>query len=117
LDCVVEIIPPRPFTRLPGAGADVCGLVGVGGRVVTVFDLGVVLGLGRAADDADHRLLLLELGRRRLGAAVEDIVTIAPARIDAHDVDGAVVGTGHMPDLEFTALDPRTLLLGRLLAA
>jgi chemotaxis signal transduction protein len=58
LDCVVEIIPPRPFTRLPGAGADVCGLVGVGGRVVTVFDLGVVLGLGRAADHADHRLLL-----------------------------------------------------------
>lgn len=114
LECVSEIITPRPFTRLPGAGPEVCGLAGVRGRVVTVFDLGAVLGLRRAATFPDHRLLLLTLGARRLGAAVEDIVDIAPARVDRETGVMGVVGTGHMSDAEFTALDPH-MLLGRLL--
>ncbi|HEX6308793.1 MAG TPA: chemotaxis protein CheW [Longimicrobiales bacterium] len=114
LDCVSEIVTPRPFTRLPGAGREVCGLVGLHGRVITVFDLGAVLGLRSAASLPDHRLLLLELGARRVGAVVEDVVDIAPARIDARADAPGVVGTGHMADTAFTALDPRSLL-GRLL--
>lgn len=114
LDCVGEIITARPFTRLPGAGPEVCGLAGVRGRVVTVFDLGAVLGLRSVATLPDYRMLLLDLGARRIGAVVEDVVDIAPARVErGGDVPG-VIGMGHMPDGEFTALDPQ-VLLGRLL--
>ena len=114
LDCVVEISAPRPFTRLPGAGPEVCGLVGVRGRVVTVFDLGAVLGQRSAAKLPDHRMLMLDLDARRFGAVVEEVVDIAPARVDPEgDVPG-VIGTGHMQDAGFTALDPQ-VLLGRLL--
>lgn len=114
LDRVGEIISPRPFTRLPGAGPEVCGLAGVRGRVVTVFDLGAVLGLHPVAAFPDHRMLLLDIGTRRIGAIVEDVVDIAPARVEREgDVPG-VIGTGHMQDAEFTALDPQ-VLLGRLL--
>ncbi|HEX6134536.1 MAG TPA: chemotaxis protein CheW [Longimicrobiales bacterium] len=114
LDGVSEIITPRPFTRLPGAGREVCGLVGVRGRVITVFDLGAVLGLRSAASLPDHRLLLLELGARLVGAVVEDVVDIAPARIDRAGSTPGVLGTGHLADTAFTALDPQSLL-GRLL--
>lgn len=114
LECVSEIITPRPFTRLPGAGPEVCGLAGVRGRVVTVFDLGAVLGLRCAATFPDHRLLLLDLGLRRIGAAVEEVVDIAPARVEREAGAAGVVGTGYMTDAEFTALDPH-MLLGRLL--
>jgi chemotaxis signal transduction protein len=114
LECVSEIITPRPFTRLPGAGPEVCGLAGVRGRVVTVFDLGAVLGLRRAATFPDHRLLLMDLGLRRIGGAVEDVVDIAPARVEREAGAAGVVGTGYMTDAEFTALDPH-MLLGRLL--
>jgi chemotaxis signal transduction protein len=114
LDCVCEIIAPRPFTRLPGAGSEVCGLAGVRGRVVTVFDMGAVLGLRSAATLPDHRLLLMDLGARRIGAAVEDVVDIAPAHVDPAAGVAGVVGRGRMQDGEFTALDPQ-VLLGRLL--
>lgn len=121
LERVVEILTPRPFTRLPGAGAEVCGLVGAGGRVVTVVDIGVLLGLRPAAADPDHRLLLLGIGERRIGAAVEHVAAVTPARLDT-DTNGeadkpfrtvanaAWLGTGRAPDGGFTALDPEPLL-------
>lgn len=114
LECVREIIASRPFTRLPGAGPEVCGLAGVRGRVVTVFDLGAVLGLRSAATLPDHRLLLMDLGARRIGGVVEDVVDIAPAQIELQEGAAGVVGRGQMQDADFTALDPQ-VLLGRLL--
>jgi purine-binding chemotaxis protein CheW len=114
LDRVCEILAPRPFTRLPGAGPEVCGLVGVRGRVVTVFDMGAVLGLRSAAPLPDHRMLLMDLGPRRIGAVVEDIVDIAPAHVEPEAGEAGIVGRGRMQDAEFTALDPH-VLLGRLL--
>lgn len=114
LERVGEIIASRPFTRLPGAGSEVCGLVGVRGRLVTVFDMGAVLGLRSAATLPDHRLLLMDLGQRRIGAVVEDVIDIAPAHIEREEDEPGVVGKGRMQDAEFTALDPQ-VLLGRLL--
>ena len=114
LECVREIIAARPFTRLPGAGPEVCGLAGVRGRVVTVFDMGAVLGLRSAATLPDHRLLLMDLDARRIGGVVEDVVDIAPAEIEIREGLVGVVGRGQMHDADFTALDPQ-VLLGRLL--
>jgi purine-binding chemotaxis protein CheW len=123
LERVFEIMTPRPFTRLPGAGSDVCGLVGLRGRVVTVFDLGVVLGMRAASSVPDHRLLLIDLGERRIGAAVDDVIAIAPALLEAANEDsadsfapGAVLGMGRSEDADFIALDPGPLLLARLQA-
>ena len=114
LERVGEIIASRPFTRLPGAGPEVCGLVGVRGRVVTVFDMGAVLGLRSAATLPDHRLLLMDLGTRRIGAAVDDVLDIAPAHVEPDGSEPGMVGRGRIQEAEFTALDPQ-VLLGRLL--
>src|SRR5207237_5797389 len=62
-----------------GCGPEVCGLLGLRGRVITVFDFGAVLGLRRATDFPDHRLLLLDHGERVTGFAVEEIVAVARA--------------------------------------
>ena len=112
LESVSEIIPPRAFTRLPGTGTEVCGLVGVRGRVVTVFDLGIVLGFESAAAFPDHRLLLLALGNRRIGAAVTHVVSVAPARITGPRAgsDEWLLGSGRVEDGEFAALAPDRLL-------
>lgn len=127
LALVREIMTPRPFTRVPGAGPQVCGLIGVRGRVVTVVDAGLMLGGRAAASLPDHRLLLLDLGTRRVGAAVEDVVTItsapletaaagaagagasaddaAPAGVAPH----AVLGRVHIDGGRFVAIDPVAL--------
>jgi purine-binding chemotaxis protein CheW len=110
LERVSEIVPPRPFTRLPGTGPEVCGLVALRGQVVTVFDLGVILGLRGAASLPDHRLLLFQFGTRRVGAAVDDVVHIAPTRVEPGAGATGVVGTGYTEETRFTALDPGALL-------
>lgn len=114
---VTEIIAPQPFTRLPGTGREVCGLVGVRGRVVTVLDFGEMLG-GRPATAApDHRLLLLDIAGRRLGAAVDEVMEIALASVgpraetgdDDGIPDGTGLGMGRSDDGEFIAVDPEAL--------
>jgi purine-binding chemotaxis protein CheW len=77
LERVREILTPQPFTRLPGCGKEVCGLIGVRGRVVTVFDLGILLVSRPAARVPDHRILLVEHGPRLVGAAVDEVLTVA----------------------------------------
>jgi len=76
--------------------------------------MGAVLGLRSAATLPDHRLLLIDLGARRIGAAVEDVLDIAPAHVEPDDSEPGIVGRGRIQEAEFTALDPQ-MLLGRLL--
>jgi chemotaxis signal transduction protein len=117
---VREIVPPRPFTRLPGAPRAVCGLVGLRGRAVTVIDAGLVLGLDAASESEDHRLLLLEVEGRAVALAVEAVSAIATARVEASRAGpggrlaAAVLGTGQVEDAAFVALAPAALL-GQLL--
>jgi purine-binding chemotaxis protein CheW len=113
LERVSEILTPLPFTRLPGTGPEVCGLVGVHGRVITVVDLGVVLGLRAAAAGGDHRLLLLDVGARQVGVVVEEVAAIAQASVERRgsaEESGPVLGIAHMDEGEFTALEPERLL-------
>ncbi|CAN5779836.1 hypothetical protein BH23GEM9_BH23GEM9_28100 [soil metagenome] len=116
LQVVSEIVTPRPFTRLPGAGRAVCGLVGLRGRVVTVFDTGTMLGLDPAAAQSDHRLLLIEVDSRRVGMAIDGVIAIAPARLEPRsgELGGrlakAVLGTGRVHETTFVALDPEALV-------
>ncbi|HSJ24408.1 MAG TPA: chemotaxis protein CheW [Longimicrobiales bacterium] len=114
LSVVSEIVPPRPFTRLPGADSAVCGLVGIRGQVVTVVDLGTLLHGHAAASVPDFRLLLLESGGRTIGAAVDDVVMVAPARAvpggDSDNRTPGVTGIGRTDDGTFVTLDPAHLL-------
>jgi len=113
---VREILTPRPFTRLPGCGPEVCGLIGVRGRIVTVFDVGILLGRRRSAEVHDHRLLLLEWRGRTVGLAVDAVLSIAHAEtvpddsseLPLHEDD--VIGIGAVDQERFVALDPDHLL-------
>lgn len=120
-----EILPPRTITRLPGCGPEVCGLVGIRGRVVTVFDFGVVIGGSSSLQKPDHRLLVLFVQGRRVAAVVDEIIAVSretsgilPLDSDAlrpYDIDrDDLIGIGALGDRPFLALDPDRIL-GRLL--
>jgi purine-binding chemotaxis protein CheW len=96
LSQVREILLPLPTVRLPGCGPEVCGLVGLRGRILTVFDLGAALDLRPAVSSPDHRLLLLEHDDDLVAAAVEEVFSVT------HEGDASVL------DVD--------VLLGRLLA-
>lgn len=125
LDRTREILPPRPITRLPGCGPEVCGLVGIRGRVVTVFDFGIVIGGESSVAKPDHRMLVLFVLGRRVAAVVDEIIAVSrevsgvlPLDGDSlrpYDIDrDDLVGIGALGDGPFLALDPDRIL-GRLL--
>ena len=118
---VREILPPRTFTRLPGTGAEVCGLIGLRGRIVTVLDLGAILGVAPSASKEEHRLVLLEHEGRVVGMAVDEMVAVT--RAAAREISLAketrgmfdierddVIGVGTLNDRPFTAIDPAPVI-------
>jgi purine-binding chemotaxis protein CheW len=120
LEQITEIVPPQALTRLPGCGPVVCGLIGLRGRVITVFDLGVITGGEPAAGKAEHRLLLVRRGERVVGLAVDELVTIASLGDAVRPTTVDIDGDGHREALSvggrtFIILDPDPLL-GPLLA-
>lgn len=117
INAVREILPARGFTRLPGTGPEVCGLVGLRGRIVTVLDLGAILGLAPSGPRDDHRLVLLEYEGRVVGMAVDEMVAVTRAasrdlslgREDRARFDiesDEVIGVGSLDGRPFTAIDP-----------
>jgi chemotaxis signal transduction protein len=124
LDVSREILTPRPMTRLPGCGPEVCGLVGIRGRVHTVFDFGIILGGRSALQAPDYRMLVLVVAGRRVAVIVDEIIAVSrdPGEVQplndalphaGHDRDD-FVGTCVFGDRSFLALDPDRIL-GRLL--
>ncbi len=121
-----EVVPPQPFTRLPGCGPEVIGLIGLQGLVVTAFDLGILLGLSSALRLPDYRVLVLDHGDRAIGLAVDVVVGIARGqaallqpvsgelgRLESIRPD--VVGVGELEGNRYLALDPHRIV-NRLLA-
>ena len=89
-DPVLEILPARPYARLPGAEAPVAGLVNRRGRMLTVIDLGAALDLDSTASDDQHRVVVVSWQGRELGLAVKDVLQITTEwwNGDAADEDG-----------------------------
>ena len=121
-----EVVPPQPITRLPGCGPEVAGLIGLRGRVVTAFDLGVVFGLRSAQETADHRIIVLDHGDRVVAVVVDVVLgvareqaamleTVSAELVGMHFEPGDIVGVGKLEGSRYYALDTNRIL-SRLLA-
>jgi len=99
IETVREILPVRRCTRLPGAPPFVCGLINLRGTVVTVMDLALRLGGGQGAA-AEGSIVVVDLGARVAGMAVDEVRDVVPLRdedVDEGGPDGADRGPGALP--------------------
>lgn len=94
-----EVLPPLPYTRLPGCGPEVLGLIGVRSRAVTVFDLGLALGLHSSNTLPDSRVLLMERGDRLVGFAVDQVIAVARGVLRPEKSAGETAPPGLAGDL------------------
>lgn len=112
-----EIIPPRPYTPLPGSEPYVCGLINLRGRIVTVIDLGARLDLPAASADPDHSIVVLEHAGRLVGLAVQEVSRIVRADLENLEMGADLLrslridrsyllGVGETDDRIFVAVDP-----------
>lgn len=76
-DSVVEVLPSRACARIPGAPRSVAGVMNRRGRMLTVVDLGVVLGGEGASIAVDHRVVVVSYRGREIGLAVRDVLQFA----------------------------------------
>ncbi len=96
LSAIKEIVPARAVTRLPGAPIWVLGLLNLRGRVVTVADLALRMGLEAGADGS---IVVLDVDGRMLGVRVDEVRAVANAEDAAVEpveaaraADGLVAG-------------------------
>lgn len=73
LDAVREVFsPPTVFSRVPAAPPPIRGVINLRGRVVTVVDLRMLLGLP-GGEAKGEKIILLDQGRRDLGLLVTEV--------------------------------------------
>ena len=102
------VVPPDVWSRVPRSPPPVRGVINLRGRVVTVVELGGLIGLTDAPSPA-QKIVLLDRGRRDLGLLVTEVEGIeaiekvgpAPGKQTA-----AVRGVARLKGLAVTVLDP-----------
>jgi purine-binding chemotaxis protein CheW len=102
------VTPPDSFSRVPRAPKAVRGVMNLRGRVVTVVELGKLLGIDEAPQP-NQKIVLLDRGRRDIGLLVTDvegiesIERISPAPGQQLP---AVKGLARLKGLAVTVMDP-----------
>lgn len=102
------VVPPDAYSRVPRAPQAVRGVINLRGRVVTVVELGALLGLPDGAAPS-QKIVLLDRGRRDLGLLVTDVDGIEPVeRVTSAPGKQvpAIRGVARLKGLAVTVLDP-----------
>lgn len=84
IDHIVEIVRPRPLTRIPNADESIVGIVSLRGTIVTLVDARRRLGhSGRAEETDDTRTVVVDREHETLGFTVDSVVRVVKIAADA----------------------------------
>jgi purine-binding chemotaxis protein CheW len=89
-----EVVQMESFagaTKVPGAAAQVAGLVQIRGRVVPVLDLRVLFGFDPIAPTIDSRVMVMRSGERTVGLLVDSAREVLKIPPDGFEPPPAVV--------------------------
>jgi purine-binding chemotaxis protein CheW len=119
--CIERILPLRPITPLPGAPAHVPGAVCLVGEVLTLLDLGQLLGVVREDEAPGAHLVVVDTRGLRVALRVEQVlgvVEVTEVTPWAGDGDSwlkpdqvfGVAGNSPLLDVASLLLDPRLVV-------
>lgn len=90
IEKIVEIVRPRPTTRIPNADASIVGIVSLRGTIVTIVDVRAQLRHAPMASETDDtRVVVVELRGEMLGFTVDRVlrvVKVAQSSIEPHPI-------------------------------
>ena len=90
IEKIVEIVTPRPITRIPNADTTVVGIISLRGTIVTLVDIRHMLRHSAAPEaGADTRIVVIDIGKEIVGFVVDRVlrvVKIAPNEVEPHPV-------------------------------
>ena len=86
IEHVVEIVIPRPVTRVPNAELSVVGIISLRGTIVTLIDARSRLGHRAAeASGPDVRVIVVEIDDENMGFVVDRVVRVV--KVEAQEID------------------------------
>jgi purine-binding chemotaxis protein CheW len=90
IERIIEIVRPRPVTRIPNADASVVGIISLRGTIVTIVDVRRRLRHRAERDErADPRIVVVEFSGETLGFEVDRVsrvVRVPAGSIEPHPV-------------------------------
>jgi len=121
IESVAEVLPPQKYMPVPDGPPALVGLFGRGGRVVSVIDLALALGIEPSAEDGSHHVVLLRREQPQVALRVERAYAVADVRpLTGEEAAGfrtdAVTGYARVQDAAgepadtLSLLDPERLL-------
>ncbi len=127
IERIIEIVTPRPLTRIPNADTSVLGIISLRGTIVTLVDVRRKLRHAAAtSEDADTRIVVIDYHNEMIGFVVDRVLRVvkaAAADIEPHPVvhatelDESVRGVFRAGGALTILLDLDKLLDSRALAA
>lgn len=116
---IQEVIRLGPLTHVRHAPPEVAGIVNLRGKIVTILDIGLLLGFPKAAPSGDSRIFIIEDRHEFVGLLVDRVDEVVEAERDqlkppptnvsmgqAHYFQGVYRTRGRV----ITVLDPGPLL-------
>ncbi|HID56815.1 TPA: purine-binding chemotaxis protein CheW [Candidatus Poribacteria bacterium] len=79
---VREIVRMQPITRLPNVPDFIEGVINLRGEIIPVIDLRKRLGMPPGETDKKNRIMVVELGDKRVGLAVDAVSRVLKVNED-----------------------------------
>ena len=121
INSVQEIIRATDITPVPGAPSHIRGVINLRGKIIPVVDLRKRFALAEIASSGEQRIVVVELGEKRLGMLVDNVsqvIKISSATIEEMPEEATSVaedyirGVGKLDNRLIIILDlNRSLLL------
>ncbi len=90
IDHIIEIVRPRPLTRIPNADASIVGIVSLRGTIVTLVDARLRLGHSKSTEETEEtRTVVVDREHETLGFTVDSVlrvVKVAADTVEPHPV-------------------------------
>jgi purine-binding chemotaxis protein CheW len=90
IERIVEIVTPRPVTRIPNADASIVGIISLRGTIVTLVDVRSKLRHAAAnGSDADTRIVVIDYHNEMIGFVVDRVLRVVKTEgneIEPHPV-------------------------------
>jgi purine-binding chemotaxis protein CheW len=76
IERIVEIVTPRPVTRIPNAGESVVGIISLRGTIVTLVDVRRKLRHPKGAETPDTRIVVIDFHKETVGFVVDRVLRV-----------------------------------------
>ena len=89
IERIVEIVTPRPVTRIPNADESVVGIISLRGTIVTLMDVRKKLRHPQGTQTPDTRIVVIDFHKETVGFVVDRVlrvVKLARAGVEPHPV-------------------------------